>query len=940
MSSTTLVRNALVWLVATVALGAPTFVQQGPAIVPLIAGVDDTNNVPLGSEIALRCAVVGDGGAELQTLPDGRSVSSLGLTLRLDRGPQGGFAGTLGQASARGTVEIIGLYVFRCDAGPNVDVSNLGNRPGVAAVRAPGIQTTRVQLLRSTVDIPDDSFEVGESLRVSALALDSGGEPIRIDAPQVTIRTGRVDCGSESPLAFRDFRTGPRQPWTPGLGHVAEFIPQRLGTYSFIVSQSSGQGLNICDALPVTIEADARPPEVSIRLPAGPQVDVDIELIRVEGSISKTPDRLREVIVSNGHWSEEPRLFPVQGESRTRYFSDLPFEPGLNLITVTATDVGGNTRRAVRAVVAGSTFTNVPTFTDEGFQGRRELWLEIGRSLVIDTSPPIDSLSELAERLDPLLELAGREFSFETESVDEQTAVDVLPGIFTFLIAVDVRGEVTPGRLDFGLVPRAERLDLVIRAPLRGDLVLSPAIGRDREVDVGGAVELVLPLQMTTIGGVQVKFALDEVRVEDRLRLRVVPADEDAADQVRGQILDRVEVQARDALAMLFGCEDGVCTPPEPPLTSLPTGGGQLLEGGVLIAGGERDHHFDSEFADPLNSDRSLQTRIGLLFDSLEVLGSRIQAMISPSFRTSVPDVTPPSSLGRLVDLGRPRNGSVRDIGQPDLRAWFGSGNRDIQGAVHLQALNELLAQLWASDVFQMDRNLVDVLSAAGFFPDPTDEGLARFALGDARLRVSLHAPPRLAYYDGASGLFAEIGPVRVEIDLTVPYESRIVLEGGLTTTVGLSATPDGRSLRISVTDPTGCAPNGTLFMNCDGHFEIGVVEREGLTGLMPAPLGERARDEVLARLGAKTSADGRFRSDHEFDLFWRDQMAAAVNGLLSGGLPEVDLPEITVPGLLEPFGLRSLEFSSLRFHPRANGGRIAEGWIAFELNLGAKPEN
>jgi hypothetical protein len=42
------------------------------------------------------------------------------------------------------------------------------------------------------------------------------------------------------------------------------------------------------------------------------------------------------VIVSNGHWSEQARLFPVQDASQTRFFSDLPFEPGLNLITVTA----------------------------------------------------------------------------------------------------------------------------------------------------------------------------------------------------------------------------------------------------------------------------------------------------------------------------------------------------------------------------------------------------------------------------------------------------------------------------------------------------------------------------------------------------------------------------------------------------------------------------
>lgn len=948
--------------VALVLLGVQTVhAQDQPILTVAIAGVDDPNNVPLGSEITVRCTLRGPAGEELFMLPDGRPVADLDWAVTLQRGPAPVFVDGNGNSvatapSARGRLEQIGLYVFACIPADAADAAGLTQRPGVAVARAPEIATTRVLALRDDVDRPAGMFELGRPLRIVAAAFAEDAEsPIALDAPQILVYRGRVSCDAVSltPLGFEAFSIEDTAQWVRGTGHVAVYRPRQTGVFTFRVSLSGGQGATRCDAVTVEIAEEAIAPEISISFPPEGQLQWDQPVVPIEGSISKASERLRDVQVSNGHWSVAARLSDQDGQDRTRFFSDLPFAPGLNLITVTATDTGGNSRRAVRAVVIGRDYNSVHPFDDDAIMGRRELRLQAGRSLLVDARQPIDSLLELLQRAPALLDLAGYDLELGTEAVEETAVSDILPDPFTFTITSDVTGSVSPGRVSFGLDPRSDRLDVIVRAPLTGEIEVDTPVLSDSSVRIGGAVEVILPMRLTTAGGFSVVLTTDEIRVVDRLQLDIQsPSEDDVDAAVRPRILKTVEEKVKVLLTEIVGCTRHDDDPlscrldqvPEPPLRAIDTGG-DLIEIGVELGGNWQDFGFS--LPDPVNADRVLEGRIVLNVGNAGIANSRIDTTLSPSLRLRGSESdgaveAAPNFLGGLLDLdiGATLDGTTRDLSDPDLLRVFGSGNRDLQGVIHLNLLNQVAAELFAAGVFQADLNLAETIAAADFFDTEMETAKAAIALIGSRLRLRLLAPPRLTHYGEAGGLFIESGPVEVEFDMTDRYDSKIVLRGGVIARANLASAQGGRAVQIALANPTGCSPSGTRFMECDGHFEIAVTQRTGLTNTGPTPSGLEPEQfqELLTGLGALTS-DGQHRSDHEFDLFWRDLIAGLVGNILSDGFV-VAPPAIPVPRVsLGDFQLRPLQVSGIGFHDRTDGDAGAGGWLAFEFDLGGGAE-
>lgn len=950
--------SATGWHGAGLGLGLCLALLATPAVAEwrieaIIAGVSDPNNAFIGDSFGGRCRVVDDTGTERTFLEDGTAVSELSLAMSLERGEPAGVEVTFSDGAVSGELKKAGLYVFRCRPGDEALAQGLQNRPGVIVARSPRIEAASIYLSLDD-GVPGTHFEIGDVIRLNAFAYRDSKkqnplEPVNI---QVLLRRGALGCGGQGPLAFDDFRSRGSADWTPEAGSVRLWEARRRATYTVIVNQADGSGPTTCTALSFTVQEDAHEPLVQITTPAERQIRLSRLTMRISGTIRETGSGIDRVLVSNGNWTEEVRLFDTNRPGEFRFFSDLPYEPGLSLITVEARDRSGRVGRAARGVYAGHRYRPFGK-DDRTFQGNREIRLRIGRRLLFDTQGAVDSLHEVVSAIPRLIRLGDPlPAAFVDEPLDQSVFQDVRN---FFKPDLQATGAIVPGAFEFLVLPRDRALDFEVRVPITGRIKMvceGFVLGWERalcalagepdgefQVRIGGSVSIVIPITPTPIGGLSLAVDLEQVRVVSRLAISNGLDSAKINNGFRDRIVEKVESALDEFLRETFGCPKADeprrdCRPERPFYVDFETPPGNPRNVGVLLNEGEREYQGSTSLPRPVG-DGEFKVFLATLIDRFEMRNGRLQLFLSPNLRTL--KNTPPTGLGSLLDLGWLTEEGTRP-GEVDLLRLYGSGNSDLDGAIHLNFINEVLGEIWAAGLLAYEEDLFQVLDGSGFFADASAAAQlkAAVALQGARLKVDLLAPPRLTAYSAAGGLFLEAGAVRIEFDLMTGYDSRLVFEAGLIAEVSLSANANGNSLVLGLSNPTACRPNGVVFLNCRGQYLFGLVERKGLHEWTRRPdlVDGDGIGEFLQALGI-LDGQGRYRSRSQLENHYRGVLTPIVVGLLKRyevALPEVPAPEFT----LGAFELRPLKFRGLKIHDRARGGRRSRGWIAFEVNLRA----
>jgi len=950
---------------------------QAQNIEAVVAGVSDPKNANIGDEVSIRCRVIGENGTELQQLPSGEPVSALGLQLTIDenQSPEGGFEGEIQGASGEGELTKSGLYVFRCRASDENLADNLGNRPGVIRATAPIVKLVSV-LLRSKGDFrPRSNFEIDETILLQYRAFSDSKRKniIRTSGTQVLIRTGHVGCNSGEEEASEDFNAGRTDEWTEGEGIIERYVPQSTGAYTFIVNIPGGEDGNvICKSAQFSVKHDARAPVVEIENPDSRVQRWDRDTLPIRGNITdngtESPENF-QVTVSNDFWSAEANVSDIpEGEDHFFFNVPLPWQPGLQTIEVTVEDAAGNVGRAVKSVYVGNDWGTIST-DEPTVNTVHNTVLQPGRSLVYNSQGPIDSFHEIVA-LGPLLLNSRENLKLPGPTIINREVSASASSVLKLLITPDfeeVKGIVIPGQPEFQLLNDGDALRFVGRLPMTGRVQMDCgsaltdpwnraicAVGGAPDgtftVDIGGFVDAELRLHPTISGGlgVETDFAQD-LEIKDQLSISNGIGSDGVNNKFSNEITSKVKENVKNVILKLWGCTDSsgnmrdFCTEPSPfegGASGTPAMDHLPRPAWIRLFGGELQHSISLTASHPTPTVGTMNVTIPFRIGNLEMRDSRLDAKLSTGFHFG-PTSDQLQTRQYLLDYGTLES-EARPPESPSLVSWFGSGNKDLQGAVHLNAVNEALAHLWASELQQISLPLSEVLERGDFFSNGKASAVAPAIFTDARMNIHIQAPPRITYYDGVKEPFLELGAVKVELDLTENYNSKLVLETSLISKVDLSATSDGEGIEVAPSDPTGCEPDGQTFMRCNGRFHLEVVKREGFHEWTPRHPRMKSFDDLvngdpmelfLEAVGAKDD-EGEYRTKREFEKYYEQKMASVVSSLVEDAytleLPNIPLPKFSFGSI----AISPIQLKNLRIHERADGGSLSSGWIGFELDM------
>ena len=973
LSKSILIAGVLVLLFVT-ALTSPQRAEAQTTwrLKPIFPGVDDPNNVPVGNPIDIRCAFTDGVSGGRNTHPNGTTLAAVDPELILDRQPNNGFNGSFNGISARGHLTEPGLYVFRCAAGNQQALGAIDNsRPGVAVGRAPQLGRATAELVSSATGTLITEIEAGSEFDIRAKAF-STTLPERVIKPsnrQILFRPGNASCNSGGGNANGNFSFGTDRPWTEANGHVRRFTAKTPGSFTAIVSQLDGAGGSKCAALPLRVRADLNPPKIRLIDPKEThQMNTGRDTMRISGVASDTGSGITKVVVSNGHWSEDARLFDGNRPGEKRFFADLPFARGLNLITVTAEDGANRKSRYFESLYAGSQFVGV---TGSGYQGNREVRLQLGRDLIDNQKPGLDSFGEIADLIPTIITLIGGLDALAPVDVNREIDSNFVRDVRNLIVPdFTATGTIIPGQLSFSLrtrpmntAVRGDAFDLRLRIPVTGRIRMTcdgVSLGWERlicavggsssgnfDVSISGSITASIPIQTTTIGGLSAWIVPEDITISDNLSIsNGLNNNGTINNNFRSEIVDNVKNGILSGIWPVFGCPSeaspaGTRCTPELPLTTMKMAGSDARPQFVGFMINEGNSEFEGGLSLPGLPPRgaTISAEFGALIDTLEVQKSRLDVDVSPRLRAQ----TRPSAdgfLGAMIDPGMTQKVQTRQLEDPKLSALFGSGNRDVQGVIHRNILNEALASYWASGALKYRENLFTVLDNAGFFgTNNVTKSLAQSAFVNAYLDVEFGAPPRLTTYDGAPDLYAEIGDARLTFDLNQDFNSEMVFEAALITRLSLGSADD--KITIGLSDPTGCTPDGRRFLNCKGRFEIGLRSVKGFTDNDPRSQAFQADalyNGLLTAMGLRTNDTAS--THEEIENFYEDALSGAVSNITKTPF-EFALPDIPVPSFsLGALNLAPIKISKFNFHRRAKGGRFSDGWIGFTFDLEARPPN
>jgi len=959
----------------------PVLSEQAAVLVPVFTPVGsspllregDNVRVDVGSPFLISCGLADANGITVAQLPSGAPLSDAAPVLSLTRGPENGLIGRLDASGAPVRLKIAGLYIFLCKPGNPAAFGDLDTPVRVANARSISIGSSEASLTNPASMETVARFEVGRAIDVHAKVFSSSApsRAVRPSSVSVLFREGHVGCETDSAQANSAFNFQTPRQWTATRGIVQQFTAQRQGQFTAIVTQLDGQGGVRCDALPLTVLDDLFPPEITLRFPDQThQMLWSRDTLRVSGRVRDSGSGISSVIVSNGHWSENARLIDLVGTDDMTFVADLPFARGLQILTVTATDATGRTSRFMESLYVGENFAKIRTGAPEigSFYAVRLLRVQAGRSLVRNNTPGIDSLSEIvgfAPEILSILDVSGENTDLQPEVInqDEDQAF-IFNGGNLFIPDFKIRGTLVPGQLNVSLSngtianTLGSSYNLLVGIPFTGNVLITcdgvsfgwehvlctfgGAPSGEFDVVIGGQVLVTIPVQVTTVGGTAIYFLPHDITIENRLQITNGLSNNNEINEKFAELITTgVEEKIQLLIWEQWGCpeEDGVipveCSPVPPLVTDTvdidrPNRPEMV---GILLNDGDGLFTLNASLPS-LFGDVDLPALFVIDPDEASISRGRLDLMLSTSL--SFEDATDHEGiLGALLDAGTLVAGQEHFLTPPDLLPIFGTGNHDVQALFHLNLINELAAQYWATGAMNYRANLYDVLSAAGFFEgDPLGDAVARGAFAKADLVVEIGAPPRVTSYDGTHGLFVEVGDIKLTLDLTEEFGSSLEFEGALSSRLSLEST--GTGLRLKLADPTGCMPNEHIFMACNGRFELGLRQVTGFTSDSARP--QTLRDdafyiEFLKRLGLR-KGDGTAASADEVEKFYSDAFAEAISTVLQDSytfdFPTIPLPRINF-GRLQ---IAPLEIRDLVLHQSRDGGRPAQGWIGLEFNI------
>ena len=319
--------------------------------------------MPLNTDLTIRCAVLNANGEEVTSLSRLR-LRLVPLTRRdEDLGPDANF----GSSSTTVRFSREGDKAFRCEVRRPVRRMRFETSTLVIRAVPQTVEDMEIAFLDSNLQ-PRDRFEIGEPFNILIRAFFDEAR-LTLITPQtvdVTFASGRYSCDTVVRPAQGIFRKGRGKSSTEAKAEgidassIQKWSGNTLGNYTAFVRYSDGQsGVLKCASRILDVVKDAKPPEIRIVRPAETQIRFtdSASNLRIEGTVADTGSGIARVIVNNGDDTVKARLYSVSGRSsKKRFVAELPYRPGLHLVTVTASDRSGRRARDAGAYVIGQSF--------------------------------------------------------------------------------------------------------------------------------------------------------------------------------------------------------------------------------------------------------------------------------------------------------------------------------------------------------------------------------------------------------------------------------------------------------------------------------------------------------------------------------------------------------------------------------------------------------
>ncbi|ADM10322.1 hypothetical protein PB2503_11374 [Parvularcula bermudensis HTCC2503] len=687
------------------------------------------------------------------------------------------------------------------------------------------------------------------------------------------------------------------------------------------------------------------------------------------------------------------------GEHDVTFVAPMVYTPGLNLIRVTVIDEAGYQWAEYRPAVLGVDYKPIYSAADDvpAPDGASPLHLWLNNALFLNSTPEIDSLADMTQFVSDVLAEKGG-------VLEAITFKDEIDSGNWFVPNTNVSITLTPEQPRFEVLPfDGERLAIHITLPFdfkaTGD---KGWLGGDT-VRAAGNIRAVLPFGFTADEVLGIVFIPDDFDVAPAIGFSS-NVEASKARKMRETIKDGVLDVLRSSFADADTCQPARCTEAD---TLFDAGGndvGMLLSTETgFTAGSSFENPLAAGMIDldaGVNIDRMVMAFGDLRFDMSPIFTLGLQQFMTlrravladdsvvlklppetarevlrqrdtEGFRR-VEEIDLPNTLAdRLADLittspeeapARPRAEKLPSVPRENMRLTdqavspglrdsaigiapprLRSRQLDIQGALHIDVINQALAQMWKANFLDFTLPLGEMVSAEDL--DLSNEQAAAFIddlLANGKVSVSFTVPPRIAAYSGVEAPYLELGGIRFAIDFLEDYDSYLIFETSIVSRLRLNAFT--KSFNFMLQSPLRCSEEEMDRLDsCGGRIGFSLVAQRGFDDLMPVPtsnvpaaLQRRLINVLLGTTDRYGRPINQAGLEARYEPLFVDVLADALfDDDFSFPLPPVEIPPLSLgDDVIATDELVPLTMTDFEFGPNAKGGGFADGWIQFGFNL------